>query len=276
MRKEILEKLTWIKGVEAWVELIGDREQDADGTPSAATGPEPSQADLTPVIGVNEPVPLLVPGPLTANPATPARASRANHGRVLINVPRSFYYNHMLPRAEEREPTREELFGMAARTRDQIEKLVKIVVPESWTVDVFTIPDDVPLGRQADFSRGQRAAKSDGLGDRCGGRGGGRPGDGAGVLDPGRAPAGTIARAGGPRPAVSGRLRRRAQPLGVGSASSSDATPRRPPASSSAGPRREDASHDHDPAGVLIPRAARAGGGTGGQRACRGRFVGDP
>jgi flagellar M-ring protein FliF len=159
LRKEILEKLTWIKGVEAWVELSGVREEAAARGPFAAVGPEPSHADAAPVIGVNQPIELDGPAPTTVVAAPAGRAGPAEHGRVLINVPRSFYYNHMLPGADERQPTREELFGMAARTKEQIEKLVKIVVPESWTVDVFTIPDDVPLGRAAVLQVGSNARR---------------------------------------------------------------------------------------------------------------------
>jgi len=48
---------------------------------------------------------------------------------------------------------------MAARTNERIEKLVKIVVPDSWTVDVFTIPDDVPLGRASVLAVGANARR---------------------------------------------------------------------------------------------------------------------
>ena len=78
----------------------------------------------------------------------------------------------------------------------------------------------------------------------------------------------TIARAGGTRPPVSRSTPATSPTPRSGSASSSVATPRLPPASSSAGPRREDASHDDDPAGVLFP-ATRTGrdGGTGAREA---------
>ena len=156
---------------------------------------------------------------------------------------------------------------MAAQTKEQVEKLVSMAVPESWSVEVDTFVNDVPLGPPGrPAGRGRRATKGDGLGDRRGRRRGGRPGDGAGVLVPGRAPAGTI------------RPSRRSTPAGIastpatsptpriGSASSSVATPRRPPASSSAGPRREDASHDRRPGRSIIPRARTGrGGGTGAE-----------
>jgi flagellar M-ring protein FliF len=157
LRKEILKKLNWIRDVK--VELIGGREEPASRAPTAASAPGPSPADAAPVLRVNQPIEDDESAPTTVVAASPGRADRAERGRVLINVPRSYYYNHVLPRADEREPTREELQAMAARTKEQIEKFVKLVVPESWIVDVFTIPDDVPLGRPAVLPVGANARR---------------------------------------------------------------------------------------------------------------------
>ncbi len=65
-------------------------------------------------------------------------------GRVLIYVPRSFYFNADI-RPDNREPTRDDLRSMAERTENQIRMAVGLVTPsfEPWKVDIFTIPDDV-------------------------------------------------------------------------------------------------------------------------------------
>jgi hypothetical protein len=72
------------------------------------------------------------------------------HGRVLVYVPRSFYYNAEI-RTDDREPAREELLAMAERTEKMVRNAVALVVPnsESWKVDVDTIPDEVSLNRAA-------------------------------------------------------------------------------------------------------------------------------
>ncbi len=82
---------------------------------------------------------------------------------MLVNVPRSYYYNYMLPPADQREPTPEALHETAARTKDQIIKLVKMAVPESWTVDVETFPDDGPLGHRAVLPDARRKATDWGI-----------------------------------------------------------------------------------------------------------------
>ena len=69
-------------------------------------------------------------------------------GRVLIHVPRSFYYTVDI-RTGDREPSRDDLRVMAERTEKQIRTAVGLVIPESesWKVDVDTIPDEVSLVR---------------------------------------------------------------------------------------------------------------------------------
>jgi flagellar M-ring protein FliF len=157
VRQEILEKLVHIKGVQVWVQLI-----DRHDEPSAPRGPDPSHAETAPAMGVNEPITLEeTPSPtlVATNPTASARIDQAERGRVLITVPRSYYYNHVVPKPEEREPTQDELRGMTARTRDQIVKLVTMAVPESWKVEVETLVDDGPIGRQAVLSVGAEARR---------------------------------------------------------------------------------------------------------------------
>src|SRR5262249_12582406 len=81
-------------------------------------------------------------GAIAAQPSGGA----AERGRVVIRVPRSFYYN-MKIRSDEREPSPEELQLMAERTEKQIRTVVALVLPgaDSWKVDVDTIPDDVSI-----------------------------------------------------------------------------------------------------------------------------------
>ena len=82
---------------------------------------------------------------VAAGPDSIAQSDQRNErGRVLIYVPRSFYYNADI-RNPDREPTRDELLAMRDRTERQIHKAVGLVIPEtdSWKVDIDIIPDDV-------------------------------------------------------------------------------------------------------------------------------------
>src|SRR5262249_38315221 len=143
LQEEIREKLDWIRGVQVFVELVDSR----PSVPPVA--PSPSAAETAVTVGVNQPVELHEPVP----PAGPARlpvsypaGEGMEHGRVLVGVPRTFYYNAIRTGTEHREPSPEERQRMMARTKDQITRRVNLVVPESWPVEVDTIPDDVSLG----------------------------------------------------------------------------------------------------------------------------------
>ena len=82
-----------------------------------------------------------------------ARRTRVNpheRGRVLIYVPRSFYYN-MEIRNDEREP-RPTSFGRwpnGPRNRSARRSALVFRTSDSWKVEVDTIPDDVSLSRPA-------------------------------------------------------------------------------------------------------------------------------
>jgi hypothetical protein len=186
--QEILEKLDWIKGVRVQVQVVSPRSRaragatartsagarQADAAKEVATDrlepgtSQPQSGGASPVVVVNQPADLESEGgspskavPRAGPPAVAPHASAVNpqdaakpteregeHGRVLVYVPRSFYYNAEI-RTIHREPAREELRLMAERTEKQIRTAVSLVVPdsESWKVDVDTIPDEVTLNR---------------------------------------------------------------------------------------------------------------------------------
>jgi flagellar M-ring protein FliF len=149
-------------------------------SPQTGSGPERTKAiispsvTLKPMIGVNQPLTLdpnseaespakaslkigadsgitvneTTASVAAAGPVSVAQADqRSERGRLLIYVPRSFYYYADI-RNPEREPTRDELLAMRERTERQIRKQVGLVIPESgsWKVDIDTIPDDVAPG----------------------------------------------------------------------------------------------------------------------------------
>jgi flagellar biosynthesis/type III secretory pathway M-ring protein FliF/YscJ len=70
-------------------------------------------------------------------------------GRILVNVPRSFYYNALINKVDHRGPSADDLRIIAARTEEQIKRTVNVLVtrPAMWDVHVDTIPDDVPMSR---------------------------------------------------------------------------------------------------------------------------------
>jgi len=95
---------------------------------------------------------LAAPGSQAIVASTPrtGRAGEIPHerGRVLINLPRSFYYG-VDHKTDEREPSRDDLRLMAERTDKQIRTAVALVIPDAelWKVDVDMIWDEVSLNR---------------------------------------------------------------------------------------------------------------------------------
>jgi len=85
---------------------------------------------------------------IPASAVQPDEREHERGGRVLVHVPRSYYY-HVDIRTDDREPSREDLRVMAERTEKQIRTAVGLVIPESgsWKVDVDTIADEVSLFR---------------------------------------------------------------------------------------------------------------------------------
>jgi hypothetical protein len=128
--------------------------------------PKPRLGGTSPAMAVNHPVELDAEAEPAPTPPPPASAGSAaansaapaigghlgdhahERGRVLIYVPRSFYYGAEI-KAENRAPSRDDLRAMADRTENQIRTALRFVLPEtgSWEVTVDTIPDEVPLYR---------------------------------------------------------------------------------------------------------------------------------
>ena len=151
LRDKVADRLNWIRGVRIWVEL-GDRGETARGParPAAADGAAGDRGEPSASTVVNRPADLGEPAP----PPEPARVEKPERGRVLVYVPRSYYYSRMLPHPGDREPSVEELREVAARIKDQVEAMVRPLIPASWTLDVGTIPDDVPTTRSAALPAG--------------------------------------------------------------------------------------------------------------------------
>ncbi len=188
--EEILDKLDWIKGVRVQVRVMtphageaavmagragaaakgaGSGEHHAEpGRVGAWPGEERSSAS-PPLMAVNrplavdadaEPSPTPPPGSVGA-PSMLAAAAKSQgsrrtgespkeRGRVLINVPRSFYVN-MEIRNDKGEPSPDELRTMEERTEKSIRMAVALLLPDadSWKVEIGRIADDVSLSRPA-------------------------------------------------------------------------------------------------------------------------------
>jgi flagellar M-ring protein FliF len=66
--------------------------------------------------------------------------------QVLVNVPRSFYFNALINKAGLRTVSPEDLHLVASRVEGQIKRTLKLIVPQDacCTVHVETIPDEIP------------------------------------------------------------------------------------------------------------------------------------
>jgi flagellar biosynthesis/type III secretory pathway M-ring protein FliF/YscJ len=184
LAEEILEKLDWIKGVRVQVRLIASRAgEPASKASTSTTAKAPTEPARAPVraqkarsevaMGVNEPVTLepepepdravSPPQPAVSSfvgatetalgPAAGGHSAEARHdrerGHILVHVPRSFYIDADI-RNDAREPSQLERRVMEERTERLIRTAVGLVVtdPESWKLDVDTIPDDASLSRK--------------------------------------------------------------------------------------------------------------------------------
>ena len=118
-----------------------------------------------PSIAVNRPLSIEPPGEPGRGPAPsgalaaapqPGKAqsvrrvgeSLHERGRVVVFVPRSFYYK-MEIRSDHGEPSPDDLRAMEERTEKSIRMAVPLLLPESdsWKVDVGRIADDVSFSR---------------------------------------------------------------------------------------------------------------------------------
>lgn len=171
IREELLEQIDWIKGVRVTVQLVP---APAPTPAPAATSPSPPPQSAPapvaaeeparvegPFVGVNEPlslrdepatVPVPVPEPQPAPPPAPppvapvaaAAAKPAEEpafARILVKVPRSYYFLKALP---NRDPSLDVLQPIAARTEELIKTAAEYMLsPGTFEVTVKTIPDDV-------------------------------------------------------------------------------------------------------------------------------------
>jgi flagellar M-ring protein FliF len=154
LSEQILARLYYIKGVRVEVRVTSPPASEPSATRAADKPPRSQTEDFKPEIGLNrslelepEPPPSVAIAVAVASPA----AGKHERGRVLINVPRSFYFNAMIGKNENREPSEEELHKLALRTEKLIKTSVDMVVSDSgsWEVAIERIPDDVPLARPA-------------------------------------------------------------------------------------------------------------------------------
>jgi hypothetical protein len=152
LSEQILEQLHHIKGVRVQVRVTSPPAAEPAATRAADKPPRSQTEGFPTAIGLNRPVELEPePPPSAAVAVASPVASQHEKGKVLINVPRSFYFQAMIDRNDHREPSVEELHKVALRTEKQIKNVVDLFVSESgsWEVVIDTIPDDVPLALPA-------------------------------------------------------------------------------------------------------------------------------
>jgi flagellar M-ring protein FliF len=154
LSEQILEQLHYINGVRVQVRVTSPPASEPTATQVADKPPRAQTEGFKPAIGLNRPVDLEPePPPSASVPVAVASPAAGKHekGKILINVPRSFYFKAMIDKNENREPSEEELHKLALRTEKLIKTSVDLVVSESgsWEVTIETFPDDGPLARPA-------------------------------------------------------------------------------------------------------------------------------
>ena len=239
LHEEVADRLSWIEGVRVFVE-VGDRRQGRAAQEQRAAAPPEGGIEPIASVAVNQPADLGPP----ESPVAPAVVEEPERGRVLVYVPRSFYFNRMLPRPDHREPTVEELHDAAGRIKLQVEEAIRPLLPLTWMLKVATIPDELPATRPASLAGGsdRRRSAAD-----------------WGIVGAVAAAVALLMAMGSWIQAARGRgCRRRRCRVGIaripprtpgrriGSASWSVATRRQRPASSSAGPPRGARPHERD------------------------------
>ncbi|MDR3620937.1 MAG: hypothetical protein P4L85_16415 [Paludisphaera borealis] len=156
LRRQILEKLDWITGIRVDVKLAA---AEAIDQPE----PKPVETKTSPNSGSSQPAPNIAvslnralsidpdpadAAPSAASPTSPVPAAPKLRGRVLVNVPRSYYYNaSYMPGG--REPSQDDLRALMGRTETHIRNAVELVVLESPAVaweppSIEMIQDEMP------------------------------------------------------------------------------------------------------------------------------------
>jgi hypothetical protein len=194
LSQEILEEFHWIKGMRVSVQLPGGEvpnSRPSGGPVGATVTASPPTRPSHPASGPSRDVPApalslnrtmsLDTEPAAANSTSPSRSSSpepaggdsssestsassssrapSQPGRVWIRVPRSYYYQVSLVPGHK-EPSREDLMKLAARTEEQIRTGVGLIVPLSgpagWKITVDIIQDELPTSDSSVASASDR------------------------------------------------------------------------------------------------------------------------
>jgi flagellar biosynthesis/type III secretory pathway M-ring protein FliF/YscJ len=152
LSEKLLEQLDYIKGVRVHVRVFTPKAVEPVvsrvSTGAVDTSPRSQTDGFKPSMRINGTLEL-EPEPPPTPISVPIPVASQERGKVLVSVPRSYYFKAMIDKSDNREPSAEELREMAQRTETQIRHSVDLVVSESgsWEILVDTIPDDVPRVR---------------------------------------------------------------------------------------------------------------------------------
>jgi flagellar M-ring protein FliF len=163
LSRQILKKLDWITGVRVDVQLATVEAVEQPEPKSVETKPSPAAPAPGISVGViNRPL-AIDPDPTAASPSTPPPAAPKTHGRVFVNVPRSYYYNACIVPGRN-EPAQEDLQALMVRTATHIRQAVELVIPESRSADwdpptINVIQDELPIGRSPSMGSGSESRR---------------------------------------------------------------------------------------------------------------------
>lgn len=165
LRQEIQKHLDWLRGALVSVQVSTPPPVAPAVTAAPLSAVEPPSADVPgvtfPSMGVNQPIdlnpeaaPALPPAPIVTTAPAPAPSlapafdlSGPPRVRVLVEVPRSYY----LRTFPGREPSQDDIHPFIERTKVNIEKAVRHVVPADHLdeVEIITISDEPSLREPA-------------------------------------------------------------------------------------------------------------------------------
>ncbi len=140
-REKILDGLRHIPGVTVSVLL----RQVAPPPSPPVVVIEPPPAPPAELVVPNGKVAVALDPPPAPAPAAPAPAAPRDRANVVVQVPRSFYRREFQSKRPDRQPTQEEIVPMAATTRNIVEDVVRINIPEETLgeIKVDTVQDDL-------------------------------------------------------------------------------------------------------------------------------------